>query len=811
MRFLILLTAGLSLLLPASSALPALLEITFEARPWAGIPALNIRSDKPFSFGLELSHDLETWRHLGTGDTEHLDFEFSPELATTPHSYFRARAVGAIPNSLPVQGEFRTAQDSPTIPFAGPFASWLNVKTDFGAVGDGQADDTQKIQAALDAIRNNSQRAALYFPRGTYRLTQTLAVKRSVDAESKDIIIAGEDPAVTAFVWDGAPSGVMLRYEAWYSKFTRLALDGKNKARCGVAHGPMFSTHNEFSDVWFKNLAVGIEAGTGASLGNAETVVERCRFEHCSETGISIQDANSLDWFIRRSQFTECKRGVSNLAGAGNFHVYESIFRDSSEADVSIGNTGYFSIRNNHSKGARAFFSAAPLNSCASVTIQGNAVCAPTGVPIRIGNLGPVLLIDNYFEDFQGTVADFEPSAGLALIGNRYTASNSVRGSFSPIRMDEFVVGTNQNVIMPMPSTPPPAGRTVIEVAPGAGSAAIQSAVDSAALQDLVVHLPAAIYLIDRTIVVPPRRNLWICGDGAKTALRWAGQGRGPVLRILGPSKARLQDLKIYGDFDSITADGIVIEHADRQGGRIVGDQISIERSRQIGLWVDGIASTRCIFEALYHAESASSIVVDGFAGRGAPVSIRGGASANNGVSYDVRNGGRLLVQDMWYETGTTNQQFLMLTNSGTLTIHGANIALRQSKLNSPAVQVRDFNGTATFLATRMYYPETIAEVSGNSTVGRVLMLGTVNHNLPMFHAGQDVLSIQQSFQILGANSFSFMENTGSADAPFLRKMLLQTRSDRKEIKSEPDSEAVDLSLYRVWVDRAGTGIRIAR
>ena len=30
--------------------------------------------------------------------------------------------------------------------FAGPFPSWRNLKTDYGAVGDGKGDDTDRLQ-----------------------------------------------------------------------------------------------------------------------------------------------------------------------------------------------------------------------------------------------------------------------------------------------------------------------------------------------------------------------------------------------------------------------------------------------------------------------------------------------------------------------------------------------------------------------------------------------------------------------------------------------------------------------------------------
>ena len=48
---------------------------------------------------------------------------------------------------------------------------------DFGAVGDGVADDTAAIQAAITASANK----ALYFPAGTYKVTQTLLVSGNVN------------------------------------------------------------------------------------------------------------------------------------------------------------------------------------------------------------------------------------------------------------------------------------------------------------------------------------------------------------------------------------------------------------------------------------------------------------------------------------------------------------------------------------------------------------------------------------------------------------------------------------------------------
>ncbi|NCW27564.1 MAG: hypothetical protein EBV83_04615 [Verrucomicrobia bacterium] len=71
---------------------------------------------------------------------------------------------------------------------AAPFASWIDVKTECGAVGDGQADDTAAIQKGLDLLRpERATRKILFFPAGSYRITSTLNILRAKHEESQGI------------------------------------------------------------------------------------------------------------------------------------------------------------------------------------------------------------------------------------------------------------------------------------------------------------------------------------------------------------------------------------------------------------------------------------------------------------------------------------------------------------------------------------------------------------------------------------------------------------------------------------------------
>jgi hypothetical protein len=58
-------------------------------------------------------------------------------------------------------------------------AQYISVK-DFGAVGDGVADDTAAIQAAIDASFAQSSRFEIFVPPGRYRLASRLTVKQSI-------------------------------------------------------------------------------------------------------------------------------------------------------------------------------------------------------------------------------------------------------------------------------------------------------------------------------------------------------------------------------------------------------------------------------------------------------------------------------------------------------------------------------------------------------------------------------------------------------------------------------------------------------
>jgi hypothetical protein len=719
--------------------------------------------------------------------------------------------------------------------FVGPFASWKDVKKDFGAKGDGTTDDTAALQNALDALsRFTNFIGVLYIPAGTYRITQTLNFFRDPPPDPvqgpRDIMIVGEDPSSTTIRWDGASNGVMVAYGAWYSKISRLGFEGAGKAKTAIAHGHYYSSHNEFSDMVFSDLSFGIETADATGQGNAESVVERCRFDRCKLAGLSIENLNSLDWFVWNSEFDDCGLGVSNTYGGGNFHVYESLFRRSSQADISIGNTGYFSARNNTSIGSAAFFTSTPIPSCGLITLQGNTLVNPQGVPLQLGDYGPVLLLDNWIEDFHGLAGNIEPSARFCSVGNTFTVSNAIPTGFDGpggIRLDDVV--TSQAIPVTLPKLPGPLPhrqRHIIDIPGPTNAAGIQAAIDRAAAWTgtrPVVHLPAGSYPVDHTLEIPSGCDLQLVGDGYKTLLQWTGVGNGPVLHLAGPARATLRDFSVlggvFGAANGIHADTILIDKCDQPGARVYGDEMHIYRSPQFGLLVEGLTNASVVLANFFHAENGVSVSVQGGGGplvsAGLPgqVSIFGGFCAVNDLTYDVRDSGRLLARDTWYEAAIPNSsgRFMVCTNSGIFTLHGGQIAPSQSQTNVPAIVISNFVGQVALLAAQFDFPNTIFSVTGDGTNSSVVLLGTLNINEPLFSAPNARWSLLQSFQTSDFNTFNPFPDLGTTDPDFLRRMLAQTRTARPDPLLPVPARATDLRMHRLFLEVGNVGVHLSR
>ena len=716
--------------------------------------------------------------------------------------------------------------------FVGPFPSWRDLRRDYGAVGDGKADDTKALQRGLDDLVKHEKACVLYVPAGTYRLTATVKTARKAHTDCQGVAVVGEHPSRAILRWDGAEGGTMVEWDAWYSRISRLTLHGGGRAGTALRYGPAFSTYNETSDIVFRDAKAGLVFGGPKTHGQAENEVLRCQFLRC-ETGIQTVNWNSMDIWVWHCRFEDCGRGIYNVMG--NWHAWHNLFVRSRIADVGVMNLMAFSVVNNTSIGSRCFFDFSTGHTWGSpVSLTGNRVLDPTGDwAVLLDNAGPYLVVDNVFRLSGKTRGVRMTWADQTLVGNVYTRPDAVeeRGRFR--RIAERVVDAKEipNATPTLPPTPTRRQRKVIEVAPSAGGAVVQAAIDAAAKlvgRRPIVHLPMGRYKVEKTLVIPRGCDVQLVGDGgAETATRlnWAGPGDGVVLRLEGPSRATLRDFYIHAP----QARALVVEHADQPGGRIFADQLNTNgprdqaKGRTAALRVSGLDHTDVLMRALQGSGNGGAWV-DVIGGQDAAtakgqVSVFTGATGSAAGQYDVRQGGRLVVRGVYHERSSGALTGLHLADSGTLSIDATRFSYATSA-KAPTVAAEGFRGLFT-LATCMLLPvdtkETCRfELRGDGRAASVLALNnqfwvhqpgtsadTVWRNLarPPARGGLIGCNINTSNKKAAPKGFAFLASVGDHPDPAKSKLGAGPLEDRGGVDDATIlRHLAPLRQARVWL-----------
>ncbi len=731
--------------------------------------------------------------------------------------------------------------------FNGPFASWKNVKTDYGAVGDGVADDTAAIQRGLDDLRFHKDSCVLYFPAGTYRLTNTVSTIRKAHTEGMGMTVIGEDPATTILRWDGPEDGIMVSYDAWYSKISRLTLDGQGKAAVALGYGPAFSTYNETSDMVFKDVKAGLVLGITGAAGQAENAVLRCQFLRCSDKGIVTTNFNALDIWAWYCRFEDC--GYAMYNNAGNFHGYGNLFLRSQKADIGTSNLMVFSFVNNTSIGSNCFLDFAGGHTWGSPTsITGNRIVDHTGPwAMRLGNGGPYFVAGNIIKSRPEAVG---PVVGMTwgnqtFLGNTYTVADPVKegGRFLRINDNRIVAPDALDGAPPvLPPTPPKVERQVFEIAAGADAAVIQAAIDSAAAlkgQRPVVHIGKGIYRIAQTLTVPAGCDVQLIGDGGAetaTVLQWSGPAGGTLLRLVGPSVAAVRDLSIQ----AVNGNCLLVDNCDQPGGRIYTDQLNASgigpQNRSVGILVNGVEQSDVLLGCLQGAtECETWVKVIGGpnlqAGRPVPgqVSVYCGATGTAQADYAVEKGGRLVVRSVYHEISGDAPQAVLLNDSGVMCIDATRFSYKTS-LEHPLISAENFRG-ALALLTGLLLPvnSTVTarvEVKGDGAQCNVLSMGNLfwvnemgvnadkvflNNAQPPAKAALLQCNMNSGLKGAakmdkGADGFAYLEDRGEADPQWIARMVQPILDARVWTPGPVPEEATNVQIHRV-ICTAGQGM----
>jgi len=721
--------------------------------------------------------------------------------------------------------------------FVGPFASWVNVQTECGAVGDGKADDTAALQKGLDIINPaNAERKILYIPAGAYRITKTLHVPRTEHSQTIGMGIIGEDPATTSIVWDGPQDGRMFYYCPWYARMMRLTLDGRGKAKDAIFHGPPFATVLGYTDMVFKDAQFGIE--TGERDGIAECLVLRCTFIRCAKAGINIQNFNTLDWWVWYSVFEDCHIGVSSEynGGGGHFHVYESLFQNSTEADITIMHTSYFGFRHNTSINSKAFFVAKRPgnwtdreNYGGETTIQGNQIYDPIdATPIRIANAGNILLMDNVIRSRadikNGPVIHHATPTGdadMVSIGNTFTVANpfDVKGRLTT-QDDKTVSRAEIAPELPaLPGTSPNFHRQVFDIPSGADAGAIQQVINTAAKlsgKRPVVHFPPGEYAIAKTLEIPAGADLLLVGDsimgGHGNNLNWTGADQQPMFLAHGPSHAIFRDLYINCARKAV---GVRVDNCDQPGGRVNLQEVWMDNSPDVAeMYVDGLDQT----DVTSMGSGFGKITAIGGpqanqGRRKSPQVVCCGMGAGCRDSFEIRNGGSILQRDAWYEggyrtcVGLSGGKGTFTWDGGTVavgTYQGAGNGLPDRDSGKPAILLDDFQGKATFIGLEVSSVDparsSFIKLKGDRSDMEALFLGCVfNQEVFSNDAPNAKVAVFHSRQRKPDLGTIAVPGKGVCDAAFLREMLAETRSARLQLFHPLKPDVTDVRFDRVF------------
>jgi hypothetical protein len=166
---------------------------------------------------------------------------------------------------------------------------------DFGAVGDGVADDTAAIRAAIAFTIGSGFHKALHFPAGRYLITDTITIDKDTDATSgtshRNMIWTGDGGM-------GTESGTELRFD--------VADAAKNGLSLLSAFGVQISGIAFTSNTAIKNV-VNIAANVDPAFSGSMVEFKNCYFNSFAATPAEAV-VQAVNWKL--VAFRQCWFGV---------------------------------------------------------------------------------------------------------------------------------------------------------------------------------------------------------------------------------------------------------------------------------------------------------------------------------------------------------------------------------------------------------------------------------------------------------------------------------------------------------------------
>ncbi|KAI2628610.1 glycoside hydrolase family 55 protein [Hypoxylon sp. NC1633] len=417
-------------------------------------------------------------------------------------------------------------------PFAGGgYTVFRNVK-DFGAKGDGVTDDTAAITAAMNTPNNRclqgcasttTKPAVVYFPSGTYVISSSIVppyfTQMVGDPNNRPVLKATSGFQGFGLI-DGNPYYTenlnWVSTNVFYRQIRNFVIDTTAIAPATPATGIHWPTSQatslinvEFNmptDASVVHVGLFIESGsggfmsdltfnggaTGASMGNQQYTMRNLVFNHCQTAIIQLWN---WGWTYIGLQINNCQKGIDITAGGStSLEVGSITVIDSKFTDTPVGITTAFQTGAQPATGASIILENLNLQNV-PVAVQG-----PSGTILAGGST---------------TIAGWGQ-------GHQYTPSgpNTLQGPITPNNRPASLLGDNGYYSRSKPQYENLAASDIVSArssgAKGDAStddtAALQSAINSAASGGKVLFLDHGIYKVTSTLSIPAGSK--IVGEG---------------------------------------------------------------------------------------------------------------------------------------------------------------------------------------------------------------------------------------------------------------------------------------------------------
>lgn len=174
----------------------------------------------------------------------------------------------------------------------------VNIK-DFGAVGDGVADDTTKIQDAIDSLGDLG--GVVHVPRGTYKITATLKFDSGVTVQGigATSLIKGDSVPKPLFQSKGGSTSRRYRFV-----MRDMGLDNTTTVAGGIGVDLRNATDSKMDNVFISNVDTGVQFYADAGLG--------CYYNTLRD--VVVSSCNTGYWFgqlANENRLITCRTNVT--------------------------------------------------------------------------------------------------------------------------------------------------------------------------------------------------------------------------------------------------------------------------------------------------------------------------------------------------------------------------------------------------------------------------------------------------------------------------------------------------------------------